>query len=163
MPQSGAPAPQGEDHTYQYQVFTAIGRVMHGLLQCQGLLYIGSTGPCFFHHQKQTTIGPSSPPQDLHVNKKIITLLEFCLKNNYLLFKNRYFEQIHGAAMGSPINPLSVNLFMEEFEAKAISSAPIHPGYGLGMWMTPLASNRLDIVTSSSSISTLLTHTSSLL
>ena len=34
------------------------------------------------------------------------------------------------AAMGSPISPLIPNLFMEEFEVKALSSAPHPPAYG---------------------------------
>ena len=36
---------------------------------------------------------------------------------------NRY----KGAVMGSPISPLIANLFMEEFEVKALSSAPYPP------------------------------------
>ena len=56
---------------------------------------------------------------------QIITLPEFCLKNTYFLFQGKYFEQIHGAAMGSPKSPFSTNLFMEGFEVKTISSAPI--------------------------------------
>ena len=43
---------------------------------------------------------------------QIITLLEFCLKDTYLLFQGMYFEQVHGASMGSPIIPLIANLFM---------------------------------------------------
>ena len=56
----------------------------------------------------------------------IIQLLEFCLKNTNFLFQGKYYEQVHGAAMGSPISPLKANLFMEELEAKALSTAP-HP------------------------------------
>ena len=74
----------------------------------------------------------------------IITLLQFCLKNNYSLF--------HGIA----------NLFMEEFESKAISTAPINPGFGLGMWMTPLSPNMMNIMISSSNIASPLTLTSTL-
>ena len=59
--------------------------------------------------------------------QEIITLLEFCLKNTYLLFQGRYFEQAHGATMGSPISSLVTNLFMEEFESKVISYAPNPP------------------------------------
>ena len=57
---------------------------------------------------------------------QIVSLLEFFLKNTYFLFQGKYYEQVHGAAMGSPISPLIANLFMEEFEVKAISSAS-HP------------------------------------
>ena len=32
----------------------------------------------------------------------IILLLEFCLKNNYFSFQGQFFEQVEGAAMGSP-------------------------------------------------------------
>ena len=49
-----------------------------------------------------------------------------CLKNTYFLFQGNYYEQVHGAAMSSPIRPLIANLFMEEFEVKALSTAP-HP------------------------------------
>ena len=40
--------------------------------------------------------------------------------------------------MGSPISSIVANLFMEDFERKAISTAPTNQGYALGMWMTPL-------------------------
>ena len=59
--------------------------------------------------------------------KKIITLLEFCLKSPYFTFQGRYFEQQEGAAMGSPISPIVANLYMEGFETKAISSSPQPP------------------------------------
>ena len=55
-----------------------------------------------------------------------ITLLKFCLKNAYFLLQGKYYEQVLGAAMGSPISPLTANLFMEEFKVKAISSVE-HP------------------------------------
>ena len=61
---------------------------------------------------------------------QIVTLLEFWLKNTYFLFQGKYYEQAHGAAMGSPISPLIANLFMEEFEAKALQSAPHPPAFG---------------------------------
>ena len=37
---------------------------------------------------------------------QIITLLEFCLTNTYFPFQGKYYEQVQGAAMGSPIIPL---------------------------------------------------------
>ena len=60
--------------------------------------------------------------------ENIISLLEFCLNSNYFSFQGKYFEQLEGAAMGSPISPIVANLYMESFEVEAIRSAP-HPLY----------------------------------
>ena len=56
----------------------------------------------------------------------ITCLLEFCLKSTYFTYQRQHFEQLEGAAMGSPISPVVANLFMEDFEVKAIRTAP-HP------------------------------------
>ena len=55
---------------------------------------------------------------------QIVTLLEFCLTNTYFLFQGKYYEKVQDAAMGSPISPLIANIFMEEFEVKALSTCP---------------------------------------
>ena len=69
--------------------------------------------------------------QELHLRttmkvEHVTSLLEFCLKTTYFQFQGRFYEQLHGAAMGSPISPIVANLYMEDFETKAISSA-VHP------------------------------------
>ena len=53
----------------------------------------------------------------------IIELLGFCLYNTYFSFQNKFYEQVEGAAMGSPVSPLVANLYMEYFERKALMSA----------------------------------------
>ena len=53
--------------------------------------------------------------------QKIVTLLEFCLKNTYILFQGRYYKQVHGDAMGSPISPLIANLFMESLKSMPLA------------------------------------------
>ena len=58
----------------------------------------------------------------------ITCLLEFCLKSTYLTFQGKHFEQLEGAAMGSPISPIVANLYMENFEVETINTAP-HPPY----------------------------------
>ena len=58
--------------------------------------------------------------------RDIILLLEFCLKNTYLSFQGQFYEQVEGAAMGSPVSPIVANLYMEYLEQKALSTAP-HP------------------------------------
>ena len=56
---------------------------------------------------------PTLPQRTSMSIQQIITLLEFCLRNTYFLFQGKYYEQVHGVAMGSPISPLITNLFME--------------------------------------------------
>ena len=56
----------------------------------------------------------------------ITSLLDFCLKTTYFQFQGKFYEQLQGAVMGSPISPIVANLFMEDSEIRAISSA-VHP------------------------------------
>ena len=70
--------------------------------------------------QQDTTL-----PQRTNMSiPQITSLLEFCLTNNCFLFQGKYYEQVQGAAMGSPISPLIANIFMQEFEVKALRSTP---------------------------------------
>ena len=50
----------------------------------------------------------------------ITCLLEFCPKSTYFTFQGKHYEQLEGAALGSPISPIVANLYMEDFEVKAI-------------------------------------------
>ena len=54
-------------------------------------------------------------------------LLGFCLHNTYFSFQNKFYEQVEGVAMGSPISPIMANLYMEYFEGRAIRSAANPP------------------------------------
>ena len=58
--------------------------------------------------------------------KHIIKLLEFCLRSTYFVFQWQHYEQVEGAAMGSPLSPIVANIYMEHFETKALETAP-HP------------------------------------
>ena len=54
----------------------------------------------------------------------IILLLAFCLKNTYFSLQDQIYEQVEGAAMGSPFSPIVATLCMEYLEQKALSTAP---------------------------------------
>ena len=56
----------------------------------------------------------------------IISLLKFCLKSTSFVFQGQYYQQMEGAAMGSPLSPIVANIFMENFEKEALDTAP-HP------------------------------------
>ena len=57
----------------------------------------------------------------------IISLLEFILSNNYFVYNNCIYKQIHGCAMGSPVSPIVANLCMEAIEELAISTSSVPP------------------------------------
>ena len=69
------------------------------------VLHIDSNGLCHIHNQKQATPGPSPTPWDLHVYPVYHHLAGHLPSNTYFLFQGKYFEQVHGAAMDSPISP----------------------------------------------------------
>ena len=50
--------------------------------------------------------------------QNITELLGFCLHNTYFTFQNKFYEQVEGAAMGSPASPILANLYMKHFEKK---------------------------------------------
>ena len=58
--------------------------------------------------------------------KHIIKILEFCLRSTYFVFQGQHYEQVEGAAMGSPLSPIVANIYMKHFETKALETAP-HP------------------------------------
>ena len=43
----------------------------------------------------------------------IISGLNFVLSNNYFVYNDSIYKQIHGCAMGSPVSPVVANLCME--------------------------------------------------
>ena len=59
--------------------------------------------------------------------KHIMDLLEFCLRSTYFTYRGKIYEQMEGAAMGSPISPIVANLYMESFEMRALQSSPNPP------------------------------------
>ena len=47
----------------------------------------------------------------------------------YFQWREKFYEQTNGAPMGSPLSPVMANLFMEEFEKKALATATLKPGF----------------------------------
>ena len=50
------------------------------------------------------------------------SLEERSSKTTYFVYNSEYYEQLEGAAMGSPVSPIVANIFMEHFEEIALDS-----------------------------------------
>ena len=57
----------------------------------------------------------------------IMDLLVFCLRSIYFTFRGKFYEQVEEAAIGSPISPIVANLYMDNFEIRALQSSPNPP------------------------------------
>ena len=51
---------------------------------------------------------------------KIIALLELVVNNCVFKFQHKFYKQLQGAAMGSPVSPVIANIYMEYFEDLAL-------------------------------------------
>ena len=51
-------------------------------------------------------------------------LLNIATKESFFMFKNKYYKQVDGVAMGSPLSPALANIFMCSFESKWLRDCP---------------------------------------
>ena len=70
-------------------------------------------------------------------------LIELCLKSTYFRFGDTFYEQVEGAAMGSPLSPIVANLYMEALRNGPWTHPHRNPISGLGMWMMFLPSGHM--------------------
>ena len=59
--------------------------------------------------------------------QQVCSLTELCLRSTYFKHEDQIFEQTEGTAMGSPLSPVVVGLFMEDFEQTALVTADREP------------------------------------
>ena len=54
----------------------------------------------------------------------IIELLNFTQTTTYFTFNGKLYEQVFGTAMGSPVSVVIANLYMEDWEQRALATCP---------------------------------------
>jgi hypothetical protein len=71
------------------------------------------------------TLSERTPLDPCH----IVELLELCLNSTTFLFNGKYYKQLHGTPMGSPISVIVAELAMQHLEQSALSSYPNPPPF----------------------------------
>ncbi|XP_078682439.1 uncharacterized protein LOC144916914 [Branchiostoma floridae x Branchiostoma belcheri] len=72
---------------------------------------------------------PTWKDRTLLTPKEFGELLLLVVSTTYFQYNDVIYEQTFGMAMGSPLSPVLANLFMEEFERKALHTAPHRPKF----------------------------------
>jgi hypothetical protein len=54
-------------------------------------------------------------------------LARACLTTTYFQFNGKFYKQLEGAPMGSPISPAAANTYLVDFEERALTTAPLRP------------------------------------
>jgi retron-type reverse transcriptase len=62
-----------------------------------------------------------------HFHDQPISLFKQVLTTTYFMYDGAFYDQTDGVAMGSPLDPVIANYYMEHFEQQAISKAPMKP------------------------------------
>ena len=83
--------------------------------------------------------------QDLHKRtsmtiQQIISLLEFFLNSTSFMFQGQFYQQMEGAAMGSPLSPIIAKIFMEHLKNRPWNQLHIPQVCGKDLWMILLSS-----------------------
>ena len=56
--------------------------------------------------------------------EKFTKILEFTLANCIFCFTKKFYKQLQGAAMGTPVSPVIANIYVEHFQSLAIPTSP---------------------------------------
>ena len=78
---------------------------------------------------KRAKDDPTWNTRTLLTPKEFGELLFLVVSTTYFQYNDVIYEQTYGMAMGSPLCPVLANLFMEEFERKALNTAPHRPKF----------------------------------
>ena len=57
----------------------------------------------------------------------IVSVSRLCLTTTYFQFGGDFYEKVEGVAMGSPLSPVVANIYMQDFEQGAVTTAPLKP------------------------------------
>ncbi|XP_071450368.1 uncharacterized protein [Hetaerina americana] len=59
-------------------------------------------------------------------DEKTVDLFRHVLTSTYFLYNGKFYEQVE---VGSPLSPAIANFYMEDFEERALRTAPLRPKY----------------------------------
>ena len=66
-------------------------------------------------------------PQPNRPDKQLLLLLDLSLQNNDFIFRNQWYQQISGTAMGNKFAPNYSNIFLAHWKTTALAKCPLLP------------------------------------
>ena len=97
---------------------------MHGVICYRSTIYISACRVSHLHHQKAPGRRQRVTSKNSHDSEPDLLSAGILSEHHLLHIPGEDYEQVKGAAMGSPLSPLVANLFMEDLETKALATAP---------------------------------------
>ncbi|XP_047525309.1 uncharacterized protein LOC125063126, partial [Pieris napi] len=65
--------------------------------------------------------------REQNMSPDYVDIVKHCLTSGYLMWKDEFYVQVDGVAMGSPVSPIVADIFMEDFEERALANTPVKP------------------------------------
>lgn len=62
---------------------------------------------------------------------EIVSLTRLSLPTTYVHFGGDFYKQVEGTAMGPLLSPVVANIYMQDFEQRALTKAPLKPSLWL--------------------------------
>ena len=94
--------------------------------------------------EEQLVMNGSMKEQTSIPAPQLVELIELCLRTTYFIFQDTFYEQLDGAAMGSPSPQLLPTSTWSIWNRLPCRQLHYPPDYGSDMWMTPLWSGHMD-------------------
>jgi GIY-YIG catalytic domain len=118
--------------SYIKDTYDFVSKVRHKNIPKGAFLVTGDVTALYTNMDIERTLAVTrraliAHPQPDRPDEHILTLLELTLRNNDFTFNGQFYLQIYGTAMGKTYAPALADLYMEEFDDRAMDEYDIKP------------------------------------
>ena len=130
---------------------------MPQFLWCVCCLHLSPHRSCPQYHQGSIGQGHHPQGKNCYGSWRHYPPIGVLSQEHLPFFQDQFYEQVEGAAMGSPVSPIVANIYMEYLEQNSLSTAPHPPRFWCRFVDDTLSSTRKPTYKASFNTSTVLT------